>query len=78
MVDNILDMRYFRDLIPALAEESADLHLFFEVKANLRKDQLQALANAGIRVIQPGSKASARQSYGSCARGSPGSKTSSC
>lgn len=54
VVDNILDMRYFRDLIPALAEESTDLHLFFEVKANLRKDQLQALANAGIRVIQPG------------------------
>ena len=54
VVDNILDMRYFRDLIPALAEESTDLHLFFEVKANLRKDQLLALWNAGIRVIQPG------------------------
>ena len=54
VVDNILDMRYFRDLIPALAEENTDLHLFFEVKANLRKDQLLALWNAGIRVIQPG------------------------
>jgi ribosomal peptide maturation radical SAM protein 1 len=54
VVDNILDMRYFRDLIPALAEEGTDLHLFFEVKANLRKDQLLALRTAGIRVIQPG------------------------
>lgn len=54
VVDNILDMRYFHDLIPALAEEGMDLQLFFEVKANLRKDQLQALLRAGIRCIQPG------------------------
>lgn len=54
VVDNILDMRYFRDFIPALANERLDVELFYEVKANLRKDQLTALAAAGILRIQPG------------------------
>ncbi|MEM7349868.1 MAG: RiPP maturation radical SAM C-methyltransferase [Acidobacteriota bacterium] len=53
-VDNILDMRYFRDLLPRLADYGGDFDLFYEVKANLRKDQIHRLAAAGIRRIQPG------------------------
>jgi ribosomal peptide maturation radical SAM protein 1 len=54
VVDNILDMRYFTTLLPRLAEERLDLSLFYEVKANLRHDQVRLLAAAGIRHIQPG------------------------
>lgn len=54
VVDNILDARYLRDLIPALAEAGLGLDLFFEVKANLRRDQLELLRRAGTATIQPG------------------------
>jgi len=53
-VDNILDMNYFKDLIPELAARQLDLKLFYEVKANLRKEQVRLLRDAGIRRIQPG------------------------
>jgi ribosomal peptide maturation radical SAM protein 1 len=54
VVDNILDMSYFRDFIPALTEAQLDAQLFYEVKANLRKEQIRQLHAAGITVIQPG------------------------
>jgi ribosomal peptide maturation radical SAM protein 1 len=54
VVDNILDMRYFQDLLPALAKRQLPVTLFYEVKANLRKDQLKLMYDAGIRDIQPG------------------------
>jgi ribosomal peptide maturation radical SAM protein 1 len=53
-VDNILDMRFFRDLIPQLAAREPKLTLFAEVKANLKKQQLRQLSDAGFRFIQPG------------------------
>lgn len=54
VVDNILDMTYFKDFVPLLAERRLGLNLFYEVKANLRKDQLRLLHQAGITAIQPG------------------------
>jgi ribosomal peptide maturation radical SAM protein 1 len=54
MVDNILDMKYFRDLIPALERQQAKLGLFYETKVNLTKAQLHAMRRAGIATIQPG------------------------
>jgi ribosomal peptide maturation radical SAM protein 1 len=51
--DNILDLGYFDAFVPGLAERPGPL-VFYEVKANLRKAQLEALARAGIRLIQPG------------------------
>lgn len=53
-VDNILDMRYFSTMIPMLAEARLDLEMFYEVKANLRRDQVEALAKVGVKRIQPG------------------------
>lgn len=53
-VDNILDMGYFKDLLPTLSELDIDLNLFYEVKANLRKEQVHLLSLAGIKSIQPG------------------------
>ncbi|WP_261720282.1 RiPP maturation radical SAM C-methyltransferase [Streptomyces sp. FZ201] len=53
-VDNILDMRYFRTLFPALVESEASYDLFHEVKANLARAQIELLAAAGVTRIQPG------------------------
>lgn len=53
-VDNILDMRYIDTLFPKLAESTLNLKLFYEVKANLRYDQLVKLRNGGMQQIQPG------------------------
>nr|UXE45383.1 hypothetical protein Hi04_10k_c4711_00029 [uncultured bacterium] len=52
--DNILDMRHLRDVMPALAERRPGLSLFYEVKANLRRDQLRLLKRAGVTALQPG------------------------
>ena len=53
-VDNILDTRYLETLFPALIHRRLDLDLFYEVKANLRYEQLATLRAAGVRSIQPG------------------------
>jgi ribosomal peptide maturation radical SAM protein 1 len=53
-VDNILDMKYFHELLPALARSERTLQLFYEVKANLTRAQVQLLRDAGVHRIQPG------------------------
>jgi ribosomal peptide maturation radical SAM protein 1 len=54
VTDNILDMRYFRTLLPMLAAEGLAVRLFYEVKANLSHAQVRGLAAAGVEEIQPG------------------------
>jgi ribosomal peptide maturation radical SAM protein 1 len=54
VVDNILDMRYFDDFLPAVAESGLHLQLFYEVKANLSRKHLEILRAAGVTRIQPG------------------------
>lgn len=54
VTDNILDMRYFRTLLPLLAGEGLAVRLFYEVKANLSHAQVRGLAAAGVEEIQPG------------------------
>lgn len=54
VTDNILDMKYFKDFVPELAARKVDLEIFYEVKANLRKEQVRLLSEAGIKTIQPG------------------------
>jgi ribosomal peptide maturation radical SAM protein 1 len=54
VVDNILDMHYFSDFLPALAASDLDVELFYETKANLKKEQVRALRDAGVTQIQPG------------------------
>jgi ribosomal peptide maturation radical SAM protein 1 len=53
-VDNILDMAYLKQLFPALVEDDAGYEFFYEVKANLSREQLRLLAQAGVTRIQPG------------------------
>ena len=52
--DNILDTQYVRTLLPPLAALDPGYSLFFEVKANLRREHVALLAQSGIRFIQPG------------------------
>jgi ribosomal peptide maturation radical SAM protein 1 len=52
--DNILDMRYLENFVPQLAARRPRVKMFYEVKANLGKEQLRLLRDAGVRHIQPG------------------------
>lgn len=54
VVDNILDMAYLKSALPAFAEAGYDLRMFYEIKSNLRYDQLQVLRDAGLAHVQPG------------------------
>ncbi|HEY2769502.1 MAG TPA: RiPP maturation radical SAM C-methyltransferase [Solirubrobacteraceae bacterium] len=54
VVDDILDMRYFRSVLPRLAEADRGLEIFWEVKANLTHDHVRQLRDAGVVLIQPG------------------------
>jgi ribosomal peptide maturation radical SAM protein 1 len=54
VVDDILDMRYFRTALPRLAEEGLETRFFWEVKANLTHKQVSLLHDAGVTMIQPG------------------------
>ena len=53
-VDNIMPANFFTDFIPTLVAEQRNYDLFFEVKANMTRAQIEALGDAGIRFIQPG------------------------
>jgi ribosomal peptide maturation radical SAM protein 1 len=52
--DNIIDMRYFSELLPKLRARGLRLQLFYETKSNLKKHQLRALHELGTRWFQPG------------------------
>jgi ribosomal peptide maturation radical SAM protein 1 len=53
-VDNIIDARYLRDVLPRLRERGYDLSVFYESKANLRKEDVRLLRESGVDRIQPG------------------------
>ncbi len=53
-VDNILDMSYLKTVLPMLARLKDSYTLFYEIKANLKREHIQLLAEAGVRWIQPG------------------------
>jgi ribosomal peptide maturation radical SAM protein 1 len=54
VVDNILDMAYFKNVLPNLAADGRRRRLFYEVKANLGRAQIEALVQAGVTWVQPG------------------------
>jgi ribosomal peptide maturation radical SAM protein 1 len=53
-VDNILAIDYVEKALPRLTMLPEKLAIFFEVKANLKRGEVEKLAAAGIRWIQPG------------------------
>jgi ribosomal peptide maturation radical SAM protein 1 len=54
VVDNILDMRYLSTVLPRIIGSGYDLRMHIEIKANMRRPQLQVLADAGLIYVQPG------------------------
>ncbi|MFJ6084481.1 RiPP maturation radical SAM C-methyltransferase [Streptomyces sp. NPDC092369] len=54
VTDNILDMAYITSMAPLLQESGYDLRLCYEIKSNLRREQLATLYAAGISYVQPG------------------------
>ncbi|WP_105973179.1 RiPP maturation radical SAM C-methyltransferase [Streptomyces geranii] len=53
-VDNILDTRYLRTLLPALVESDTRYDIFYEIKSNVSRAQIKLLTEAGVTQIQPG------------------------
>jgi ribosomal peptide maturation radical SAM protein 1 len=53
-IENIMDMRYFKTLLPELKRAGKPFSLFFEVKSNLRRHHVKALREAGVIWFQPG------------------------
>jgi ribosomal peptide maturation radical SAM protein 1 len=53
-VDYILARSYFADVLPRLRELDCDLRMFCETKANLSRDEVQLLRDAGFTKIQAG------------------------
>ncbi|PTE06298.1 RiPP maturation radical SAM C-methyltransferase [Mesorhizobium helmanticense] len=53
-VDNILALDYVEKTLPRLTALPDKLAIFFEVKANLKRHEVEKLAAAGVRWIQPG------------------------
>ncbi len=52
--DNIMPLSHFDDLLPELARLDLDLLFFYEMKANLKREQVRRLARANVRMIQAG------------------------
>jgi len=54
MVDNIIDLKYFKGLLPHVIRDGLSLRVHYEVKSNLTADQIQVLKDAGVVFVQPG------------------------
>lgn len=53
-VDNIMDVGYLTGLLPELIATETTYDIFYEVKANLTREQMKLLAQAGVVHLQPG------------------------
>jgi ribosomal peptide maturation radical SAM protein 1 len=54
LADNILDMKYLTTVLPAITARQWDVRIHYEIKANFKRDQLEALRDAGVWHVQPG------------------------
>ncbi|TFH66349.1 MAG: RiPP maturation radical SAM protein 1 [Gemmatimonadales bacterium] len=52
--DNILTHSGYRELLPQIAELGLDLKFFYEIKANVTRDDVAVLRRAGVHWVQPG------------------------
>jgi len=54
LTDSILDMGFFKTLLPALSDQGKSVELRLETKANLNRKQVYILRSAGAKRFQPG------------------------
>jgi ribosomal peptide maturation radical SAM protein 1 len=52
--DNIMDLQHVNTVFRQLPELLPDARFFFEIKANMKYQQLQTIADAGVKHVQPG------------------------
>lgn len=52
--DLILCSDFYKDLIPELIKRKLDLNIFYEIKPNLKSEQIRMLSEAGIKTVQAG------------------------
>ena len=53
-VDKVVPKEYFAEFFPRVVSLQLNLNLHYEVRANLRKSEVEMLRRAGVTVIQPG------------------------
>jgi ribosomal peptide maturation radical SAM protein 1 len=53
-VDLILDLKYLETVMPELARRDRGYTFYYETKANLKRKQMQVLAEAGVTELQAG------------------------
>jgi ribosomal peptide maturation radical SAM protein 1 len=53
-VDNIISHDYFRTLLPMLKERALGVTFFYEIKSNMRREQVRLMRQAGVLAVQPG------------------------
>jgi ribosomal peptide maturation radical SAM protein 1 len=54
VVDYIMDLRYLTEVLPRLRDTGFDLRLFFEMKANIRREHVRLLRESGVVAMQSG------------------------
>jgi magnesium-protoporphyrin IX monomethyl ester (oxidative) cyclase len=54
VVDNILDLNHINTVLPVFSALTEPYTIFYETKANLKRQQIEQLAEAGVRIVQPG------------------------
>ena len=54
LTDSIIDMSFFKTLLPALSDWGGLEELFLETRANLNREQVSILRSAGVKLFQPG------------------------
>lgn len=52
--DLILCSDFYKDLIPELIERNLNLDIFYEIKPNIKSEQIKMLRKAGIKTVQAG------------------------
>ena len=53
-MDNIMDHRYYREVLPRLAGLGLPIELSYDVKSNLRRDDVRSLRAAGVLEVEAG------------------------
>ena len=53
-VDNIAALNVLTEVLPELAKSGVTYRLFYEIKANLTREQIRGLRAGGVRHVQPG------------------------
>ena len=53
-MDLILPREYLRTLLPQIAKRGHDWMFFWEIKSNMKREEVETLARAGVRWVQPG------------------------